>query len=96
MMNDEPPVDDWQGYEPARLRNNEFHSEYLKSYSERGYEYGVLVAKNFMLISGGALIALPALAKLSNHYDEKMAILVYGALSILIISDLEQKEHGLA
>lgn len=75
-MNDEiTPVDNWEGYENARLRNNEIHGEYLRIYSQRAYEYGVLAVKNFMLISGGALIALPALAKMVPDYDQSVTVL---------------------
>ncbi len=88
MTDDKTPVDDWQGYEAARQRNNEFHSEYLRSFSDRSYEYGVLAVKNFMLISGGALIALPALAKLSNDYDENMAILAGACFAFGLLASL--------
>lgn len=86
MTDEKLPVDDWQGYEAARLRSDEIHGEYLRTYSQRSYEYGVLAVKNFMLISGGALIALPALAKLSAEYDGKMAIMagICFAFSLLV------------
>ncbi|WP_120635919.1 hypothetical protein [Ruegeria sp. EL01] len=88
MADNEKPTDDWPGYEAARQRNNDFHGEYLRSYSERGYEYGILAVKNFMLISGGALIALPALAKLSPDYEEKMAMLAGSCFAFCLLASL--------
>ncbi len=88
MTENKKPVDDWQGYEAARQRNNDFHGEYLRSYSECGYEYGILAVKNFMLISGGALVALPALAKLSPEYNEKMALLAGTCFAFCLLASL--------
>ncbi len=88
MTDERMQTDDWKGYDAARQRNNEFHGEYLRSFSERSYEYGVLAVKNFMLISGGALVALPALAKLSNDYNEKMAIYAGVCFAICLLTSL--------
>lgn len=88
MTEEEKPADNWQGYETARQRNDDLHGEYLRAYSERGYEYGILAVKNFMLISGGALVALPALAKLSPDYSERMAVLAGVCFAFCLLASL--------
>ena len=88
-MDDEiTPVDNWEGYESARLRNNEIHGEYLRTYAQRAYEYGVLAVKNFMLISGGALVVLPALAKMVPDFDQSVAVMAGACFAGSLLTSL--------
>jgi hypothetical protein len=73
MSDIEKPKDDWDGYYVARQRNDDFHGEYLRSYSARAYEYGVLSVKQLTLISGGGLLAIPAIAAMAPDLSRAVA-----------------------
>lgn len=67
------PTDDWEEYEKARIRNDQIHGEHLRAFSQRSYEYGALSVKNLTLISGGAIIAIPAIAGISPKLSAEVA-----------------------
>jgi hypothetical protein len=73
MSDNEQSNDDWDGYYSARQRNDDFHGEYLRSYSARAYEYGVLSVKQLTLISGGGLLAIPATAAMAPELSRSVA-----------------------
>ena len=81
-------ANDWEGYEEARRRIVEVHGEELRTYSARAYEYGVLSVKNFMLISGGALVALPALAQVTDSSEPRSTIIAGFLFAFSLIMSL--------
>ncbi|PKP71225.1 MAG: hypothetical protein CVT82_03290 [Alphaproteobacteria bacterium HGW-Alphaproteobacteria-4] len=55
-------------------RNTELHSFEIESTGKALYEYGVLLIKNLLLLNGGALVALPAIATvLSEEVKQNVA-----------------------
>ena len=64
-----------------------FENNGLKA-SDRAYEYGVLVVKNALLISGGGLFFIPAMAGLNKSMEVANALLsgaLFGSCVILVL-----------
>ena len=75
MIDQAEGVDDWQAYYNEIARRNEEHQEYINTYSARAYEYGVMALKNFTLVSGGGLLAIPAISAMAPDLAAKTAAL---------------------
>jgi hypothetical protein len=62
--------DDWNDAYKASLATSKwrFETQGLKA-SDRSYEYGLLVVKNAMLVSGGGLFFIPTIVGLSSELD---------------------------
>ncbi|MGJ8625473.1 MAG: hypothetical protein ACSHXB_00825 [Sulfitobacter sp.] len=64
-----------------------FETQGLRS-SDRAYEYGVLVVKNAMLVSGGGLFFIPTMASLSKNISLEWAFasgMLFGACVLLTL-----------
>ncbi|MDP2737627.1 MAG: hypothetical protein Q8O82_02710 [Pseudorhodobacter sp.] len=58
---------DWEKYKREMSQNNELYSFEIESSGKALYEYGVLLIKNLLLLNGGALVALPAIASVLSE-----------------------------
>ena len=64
---------DFDSYRTAKREIDAETREWINVTSQRAYDYGVLAIKNVLFVSGGALLAIPAIAGLSNKLDPTMA-----------------------
>ena len=55
-------IPDWDRYEREVARNTEQFRSEIEESGKALFEYGVLLIKHLLLLNGGALVALPAIA----------------------------------
>ena len=53
---------DWIKYEEEHSKNVEFFRSHIENSTRAMFEYGVMIIKYLILLNGGALVALPAVA----------------------------------
>ena len=66
-------------------QSDSYFDKRIESVSRRAYEYGILAIKNCLFVSGGGLLATPAIVKLSSSPDLKLATLAGLAFGIAVI-----------
>jgi len=54
--------ENWEKFEIESAKNAEFFRSEIENTGKAAYEYGVLLVRNLLLLNGGALVALPAIA----------------------------------
>jgi len=64
---------DFDAYRAAKKEIDEETREEITTASQRAYDYGVLAVKNVLLVSSGALLAIPAISGLSDRLEPAMA-----------------------
>lgn len=83
--------DNIEEYRRALVELDEGHNKWIETVSNRAFDYGVMAVKNVLFVSGGALLAIPAVVGLTDAFETRLAALaglsfgVSVALSVLCI-----------
>lgn len=80
---------DWEDFRAAIEENNEIFDPRIEAALEYQVQYGQLIIKNLILLSGGSLVALPAMSPLLPDVPASVfalaAIKMFSALMLFIV-----------